>query len=74
MSRNLVDRYLTLMPKTGENDSLAYRLGNLAATQSTYLAAVVSFYGTWKTQDNYFDDLEDPVEDKVRNAAVTAVS
>ena len=53
---------------------MAYRLGNLAATQSTYLAAVVSFYGTWKTQDNYFDDLEEPVEDKIRNAAVTAVS
>ena len=62
------------MIKKGENDSFAYRIGNLAATQVTYLAAVVSFYGTWKTQDNYFDDLENPVDDKIRNAAVTAVS
>ena len=38
------------------------------------MAAVVSFYGTWKTQDNYFDDLEDPLENQIRNAAVTAVS
>ena len=62
------------MPKADASDSLARRLGDLAATQSTYLVAVVSFYGTWKSQDNYFDDLEDPLGDKIRNAAVTAVS
>lgn len=62
------------MPKADVSDSLARRLGDLAATQSTYLVAVVSFYGTWKSQDNYFDDLEDPLGDKIRNAAVTAVS
>ena len=57
-----------------DNASITSRLTNLGATQFTSLAAVVSFYGTWKTQDNYFDDLESPLEDKIRNASVTAVS
>ena len=39
-----------------DNASITSRLTNLGATQFTYLAAVVSFYGTWKTQDNYFDE------------------
>jgi hypothetical protein len=38
------------------------------------LVAVTSFYGTWRTEDHYFDDLNENVDLRFRNAALTAVS
>ncbi len=55
-------------------DSLATRLKDVALTMATYLIAVIAFYGTWKSEDFYFDDLELEMDVRVRNAAMTAVS
>jgi hypothetical protein len=53
---------------------LTSRAKDVFLTLLTYLVAVISFYGTWKTEDHYFDDLEDDIDIRVKNAAMTAVS